>query len=349
MNSSMFVPAYYDNIVEIIQPSNWLLHNFKSLNLDIYNPVDYQHNRQVEGINYQVVLDMNVLQYLLNVVKRDQSTEHSRIATAYLAFFQIADIQLDPTYAIYEKINYSGENADEAISNLEQFNGINNHSLDELAAYALGYEQKLRVAPMVSDDRAKLKAELLQYKRLNDWDSLYLCVLSITDIYLDTSISHSQKTIKFVEWCIRDFRFSVVALVYACAFFGQRPARKMMKFKLKESQKRKSAALNNMTWDLYYIDKYMKAWASKDTSLERLMLTADKGLALIMQLGIECQHSQGLEPLRSHIGSEVDCVNLAYKNRNSVSRAYQSKDWGYEYRANLISELETKLSLINEK
>ncbi len=234
----MFVPGYYPKIVQVIRSANWLVHNFNSENVDIYNAVDYQHNLQVKGIKYQVILDMNYLQYLLNMVKRPESNEFSRIAAAYLTFFRISDIQLDPTCAIYEKINYSGDRSEEAISNLEQFRGIDNHSLDELAAYALGYVQQLRIEPIKSEDREKLREALLQYRHLTDWDSLYLCILSITDISDDTSISRSKKLLTFVEWCITEFRFSLAALVYAAALFGLAPARRMMKYKAEEQTKK---------------------------------------------------------------------------------------------------------------
>ena len=150
----MFVAGYYPEIVQVVRSADWLVHNFSSESVDIYNAVNYQHNRQIKGIKYQVVFDMNFLQYLLNMVKRPEANELSRIAAAYLTFFQISDVQLDPTIAIYEKINYSSDHAEEAISNLEQFRGIDNHSPDELAAYALGYEQQLRIESRRKTERS---------------------------------------------------------------------------------------------------------------------------------------------------------------------------------------------------
>lgn len=220
----MFVPEYYPKIIQIVRSADWLVHNLHSEKVDIYNAVDCQYNLQVRGIKYQVLLDMNFLQYLLNMVKRAESSNYSRIAAAYLTFFQISDIQLDPTYAIYEKINYSDDRAEEAISNLEQFRGIDNHSLDELAAYALGYEQQLRIEPIASEDRGMLREKLLQYRRLTDWDSLYLCILAITDISNDSSISRPKKILAFLKWSITEFRLSLAALVYASALFGRSPA-----------------------------------------------------------------------------------------------------------------------------
>ncbi len=343
MQSSMFVAGYYPEIVQVVRSADWLVHNFSSESVDIYNAVNYQHNRQIKGIKYQVVFDMNFLQYLLNMVKRPEANELSRIAAAYLTFFQISDVQLDPTIAIYEKINYSSDHAEEAISNLEQFRGIDNHSPDELAAYALGYEQQLRIEPIASEDREKLREALLQYRRLTDWDSLYLCILAITDISINTSISRPKKPLAFVEWCITEFRFSLAALVYAAALFGRAPARRMMKFKVKEQERKKRAALRNMTWDLYYIDRYMKSWVSNDDRTENLMLTADGGLKLTMQLAVECQIAEGLEPLRPHLGNELQGIEDAYANRNSVKRDYNSEEWSYDYRKSLITKYESKL------
>lgn len=346
MSSSMVVPAYYPDIVEVVRSANWLVHNFHGEDTDVYNAVDYQHNRQVEGIKYQVILDMNCLQYLLNLVKREKSSKFSKIAAAYLTFFQIADVQLDPTYAIYEKVNYTDDRVGEAISNLEQFRGIDNHSLDGLAAYALGFEQQLHIKPIVSGDREKLQTSLLQYRRLTDWDSLYLCVLSITNTAVDASISRPKKLNAFVNWCISEFRFSLAALVYAAVLFGRFPAKKMMKYKAKESCLERQAAFRNMTWDLYYVDRYMKSWASRDEYTENLMLTADYGLKVTMQLAVECQLAGDLEPLWPHLADKFQAIDSAYSNRHSARRAYKSEDWSHEYRDSLIKKLEAKLLLV---
>ncbi|QTN42148.1 hypothetical protein [Marinobacter salsuginis] len=343
MPTAMLVPGYYPDIVEVIRSADWLVHNFGGKDVDIYNATDYQHNLQSEGVKYQVILDMNCLQYLLNLTKRAKSNELSRIAAAYLTFFRIADVQLDPTYAIYEKINYSGERADEAISNLEQFRGIDDHLLDELAAYALGFEQNLSVDPIVVPDRDDLRTKLLQYKRLTDWDSLYLCVLAITSVAIDASISRPRKLMTFVNWCVSEFRFSIAALVYAAALFGRIPAKKMMKFKPAGTTANNLRSLQNMTWDLYYVDRYMRSWVNKDPKVENLMLTADAGLKLTMELAVGCQLAGDLEPLRPHLADELHSIDQAYSGRHSVDRVYNSLHWGPEYRLSLIKKFEATL------
>lgn len=345
MRSLMLLPDYYPTIVDLLRSPDWLVHNFSGIDIDIYNAVDYQYNRQEEGIEYKVIFDMNCLQYVLNIVKREESNELSKVAAAYLAFFRVADIQVDPTYAIYEKIDYTNDRAEEAISNLEQLRGLDNYPLDQLAAYALGHEQKLNVEPIAVGDREKLRNELLQYRRLTDWDSLYLCVLSATRIATDASIPRPNKILKFVEWCVSDFRFSLPALVYVAITFGRFPARKIMKYKAKDPALKRRAALRNMTWDLYYVDRYMKSWVAKDEYRETLMLTADSALKLTMQLAIKCQLSGGLEPLRPHLKHDLQAIEAAYSNRHSISRAYKSEEWSHGYRERLITEFESDLQL----
>ncbi|WP_157257214.1 hypothetical protein [Methyloversatilis discipulorum] len=339
----MWVPQYYPEVVSIVRKANWLIHNFSGEAVDIYNAVDYQHNHHVEGINYRVIVDMNCLQYLLNIVRRPKAHELSRVTAAYLTFFQIADIELDPTYAIYEKINYSDDRADEAISNLELFRGIDNHSLEELAAYALGYEHQLSVRPVISDNRESLRKRLLQYRRLTDWDSLYLCILAITNVATDPSVPRSKKTLKFVNWCISEFRISLSALVYAAALFGKFPAKKMMKYKPQMLRAEKLSMLRNMTWDLYYIDRYMKSWVNKEERSETMMLSADAGLRLTIELAVACQLAGGLDPLRPHLEHELQAVEDASINKHGAARAYKSEQWSSEYRDNLIRKYESEL------
>lgn len=343
MQSHMLVPTYYQEVVEIIKSSDWLLDNFNATRDEIYNAVNYQHNLHIEGLQYTAILDVNVLQYLINIVKKTSSNPHSRIAAAYLVFFQIAEIQLDPSYAIYEKICYNNDLADEAITNLELFNGINNHRMDELAEYAFGDRQQLHINPIYSQNRQELKKQLIQYKRLTDWDSLYLCILSITKIHSTSSSHGPSKLLRFVEWSIGEFRFSIAALVYAASLFGKVPAKKMMKYKIQDDSKKKRAALFNMTWDLYYIDRYMKSWVSGSSCNENLMLTADKALRVCMQLAIDCQKQDCLEPLRTHIGDGFNQIELAYNSRNTEKRIYRSTSWNNAYRENLIKKYESEM------
>lgn len=116
-----------------------------------------------------------------------------------------------------------------------------------------------------------------------------------------------------------------------------------MKYKAKEQTQKRQAALRNMAWDLYYVNRYMKSWVSNDERTENLMLTVDGGLKLTMQLAVACQIAEGLEPLRPHLGNELQEIEDAYANRNSVKRAYNSEEWSYDYRKSLITEYESKL------
>ena len=53
-----------------------------------------------------------------------------------LVFCQIAEIDMEPAFPLYERVNYDKNNLSEALPDLELFYNINNAEMDELAKYA---------------------------------------------------------------------------------------------------------------------------------------------------------------------------------------------------------------------
>src|SRR5581483_7225594 len=102
------LPSYIDEIVAVIARRDWLIHNFEANSpSSLLNPVNYLHNRKFENINYKAVFDLNVFQFLINCTKKSQPHESYRAAAAFLVFCQIADIRIEPCFAIYERLNYN--------------------------------------------------------------------------------------------------------------------------------------------------------------------------------------------------------------------------------------------------
>ena len=65
------VPAYLDDIVERLSRRNWLVHSFNlSEEDDLYNPANYLHNSEFDGTKYILTIDLNIYQFLLNIVKK---------------------------------------------------------------------------------------------------------------------------------------------------------------------------------------------------------------------------------------------------------------------------------------
>ncbi len=231
------------------------MHNFNTNKKDeICNPSNYLHNAEFMGTKYTLILDLNIYQFLLNSVKKDCPKKNFRDAVALLVFCQITNIDIDPTFAVYEKVNYDHSNLDEALPDLELFNKINNSDMDELAKYALDFTDGFNVNTSVTMDYDHKRENLMRYKRLTDWDSLYLMILSIVDIKHDNSIPADKKLSAFLDWVICDFRKSLVATIYALVLFGKRPIKRMMKYKSSQDRNERRSALWNMTWDLIYYE-----------------------------------------------------------------------------------------------
>ncbi|MCQ8104860.1 hypothetical protein NP590_12155 [Methylomonas sp. SURF-2] len=105
-------PTYVAEVMEVIGDGNWFVHNFKvGVHSEALNLVGYLYNAEFDGSSYTACVDLNVFQFLVNSVKKNAPKYEYRMAIAYLAFFQIAGIEVDPTYAVYEKVNHQPEPA----------------------------------------------------------------------------------------------------------------------------------------------------------------------------------------------------------------------------------------------
>ncbi len=284
-------------------------------------------------------------QFLLNSVKKDCPKKNFRDAVALLVFCQITNIDIDPTFAVYEKVNYDHSNLDEALPDLELFNKINNSDMDELAKYALNLTDEFNVNTSVTMDYDQKRENLMTYKRLTDWDSLYLMMLSIVDIKHDNSIPADKKLSAFLDWVIRDFRKSLVTTIYALVLFGKRPIKRMMKYKSSQDRNERRSALWNMTWDLYIMNQFFRKWTENNNKQEFLFASDDNAFCELLRLAIDVQKHENFTPLNSYLTDSgyIEAKKFLETDVNDIERMYWSETWGPEYRKNLISKYEKKL------
>jgi len=132
-----------------------------------------------------------------------------RDACALLVFCRIADIQIEPALAIYERINYNAENLKEALDDLALLRALDNTDVEQLARYAMGDMNALKNVVPVEIDRKSLGEKLIQYRRLTNWDSIYLLILAAVSIYWKSTIHHARKLEHYLDWMIRKFRLSI--------------------------------------------------------------------------------------------------------------------------------------------
>jgi len=344
--SYFFLPSYIEDIAESLAYRGWVVHSFNTdSDEELYNPSNYLHNSEFEGSKYTLGLDLNIYQFLLNSKKKDLPKDNYRDAAALLVFCQIANIEIDPSYAVYEKVNYEASNLDEALPDLELFQNINNSDPGELAKYALGHENSYEIPTEHKINYAEKREILSKYRRLTEWDSLYLIILSIVDIKFDKRIPSDKKLAKFFDWLICKFRMSLVGTIYAMILFGNKPLKRMMKYNSQQNITERKNALWNMTWDLYIMNQFFRKWVGKDDENEFFFASDDKAFCELLRSAIKVQQIgdfSTLIPYLTKSGYE-QAESFLKLDVSSAGRVYETDEWSPEYRGSMIRSYEEKL------
>lgn len=340
------LPRYFDFIVEKLKRRDWLVHSYNIDDSDdIYRPYNYLYNKDLHEVEYTVFLDLNIYQFLLNSVKKEIVKDDYKDAISLLLFCQIAKIEIDPTFAVYEKVNYMTENLTEILKDLELFYNINDSDAEHLFAYASGGCPNLEPPNRIKIDYKDMQQKLTRYSRLKEWDSLYLMILAITNKNLDSTKSREDKLKAFVRWSIKDFRRSLVAVVYALVLFSKKPIKRMMKYKVSASSKERKKCLTNMTWDLYILNQFFRKWTSKSDLHEHLFASNDKAFCELLRLAIDVQKTESFNHFHEYVSSST----IEFLNKQvvvpdeSIKRVYNSKHWTPDHRTLLIEKYEKAL------
>lgn len=337
------VPEGFDIILKRVIEKNWLITCFEADSDTIYNPANYCYNKAFAGMNYKLVLDRNIFQYIIKSARIDRPHEEYRDAIALLVFCQIAEIEIEPHLAVYEKINYSDKNADEAIEELQDFYNIDNSQTKDLIKYVLGESNKVDVTFHKVLDRYVLKKQLVQHNRLEEWDSLYLLIMKLVSVH-GKDAGSKFKFQSYIEWMTTNFKLSNIVIVYAIILLFN-PLPRMIKYKGNESREKKQQALRNMTWDIYFMNRFLRLWQRKISDEEIIFASNDNVIRNILLLAIEVNQSASWEPLKNYI-SEKDYMVMenAFKSIDTIkNRVYGTSKWTKKHRQKLIEELENEL------
>lgn len=337
------LPPYVNEIIIHIMRRNWLVHNFIGLrDIDLYNPINFLHNHHINKSKYTINIDVNIFQFIVNSVKKD-TKEIYRDAIALVCFCQIANIELCPSIALYEKFNYSDDpkKLNEINADLKIFNSINNANNEILASYAINGTSLQNQVTFLDHNENFINDSLTKYERLESWPSLYLIVLKIVGTSHNAELDKSKKLKHIINWMIRDYRLSLPCTIFSIVFFGKKPLKKMMKLKASDNKETKKKSLYNMTWDLYGMYHYFKLWTDKGND-EYLYASDDIAFRQILKLMISCQEAKNLTPLRGHIDTSflLEIDQMTSTPNTNENRMYMSSHWTPDYRDRLINELE---------
>lgn len=320
-------PAYTQEIIEKLIKADWLIH---SLDLDkeedIYNPTGYLYNSEFNGLEYTIYLDLNIYQYVLSAFKKNKKNELHRNAIALMVFGKFANVVFDPTLAVYEKLNYLEQCPDEIIDDLLLFRKIDNSHMDGLAEFALGYTDDMQLSTNVTIDRDSLQLELTKYRRLKKWDTFYLFVLKVTELYYFDKLPDDEKIDKFLKWCFSEFLYSLVAISFVIRLMGNKSLPRLMKYTTNHSLEKRKNALINMTWDLFLLDKFFENWIKNEEHKQFIYASNDKPLKEVLEIAILIQIKGNGEHLGNYLSpplikkiNEIDNMMDKTKGRSIIN------------------------------
>ena len=343
-------PPYMKAIEKRLIDCRLITHNFQDLDeTDLYNPSNFRYQIENIGVTYTLNLDLNVYQFILNSYKKSVVKEQFLDAIALVVFCQISGITLEPAYAVYEKIGYDtcDDKMNEILDDLELFYRIDNADSDLLAQYALGNSQNYELGLAKPINKEYLAKELTKNCKLTEWDSMYLFMLKLTCLHVESDDSPATKLISYIEWLVKEFRLSLVATVFAVVFFGRKPLSKMLKFKTAQTPSKKRASITNMTWDLYIMNEYFRSWVNQGSKQELMYASGDKAFLGVLNYAIKIQESCSLHCMHEHLSLELLArVEQLILNPSFIcDRVYQSEEWTPAYRAHLISKYENQLGI----
>ncbi|CAD2224836.1 conserved hypothetical protein [Pseudoalteromonas sp. 3J6] len=338
-------PSYLDDFVERLIERGWLVHNFDNVaDSEIYNFSNYLYNKQENGVTYTIYLDLNIYQFILNAFKKSNPKQEFRDAIALVVFCQFTEIELDPTYAVYEKVNYrkDDEILDEVVSDLELFHRINNINNSSMVEFASGDINTIIPAESYAINPNVIKQNLTKYRRLCEWDSLYLIVVYVIYVAQLPSLSKLDKLTKVVEWMIAEFRLSLVGITFAAIYFSGNPMKRMMKYKVLDDPLTKQRSAFNMTWDLYNLNRYFRMWTERVPEQEGMFASGDKVFNAVLRKSIKVQQTSCLDCFQGFLPEDIVryLEKITSKPNEHFDRVYDSPDWAPAYREELIRKYE---------
>lgn len=335
------LPFQFQQIIEQVKNQDWLICNFDVSKDALYNPAGYIYNNDLNGTQYKIILDRNVFRFIVSSAKGIVPNEKQRAAISLVCFCQIANIDFEPNLAVYERLLPQKNNAQNAVDELILFNKINNSPNDSLISFSLSESNYLELYPGSPWDADKLQKQLTKYQWLTEWKSLYLIILKI--VYFNSlKISSKSKLTEFIKWLVKDFRLSAVSIVFAIFLFSSVRLKNMVKLKSSSKKGDKLKQLYNMTWDLFFMNNYIRLLINKDDRSEILLATDDKIIKQVLRATLDVQNAGSLSKLKSYLPiKEHVLVNIVEDEiENTEDRVYDSIEWSMDYREELIREVE---------
>lgn len=229
-----------------------------------YSAVAYRHQQAEYGTTFKAYLDLNVLIDVLSVARitKDKTQERRKLGAAVIAFFQCANIQIEPNIAIHE----SSRQAEEEVTLLRRIDNAHSADLIKVAFGDLPHLSENQLPPVKLISFPEGFAE-----RLHGHQAIETGVLKIASLMLDKEKSPFSKMEEFLRWSYQDCIFAREALHLALMEFSGKCLGKILKSPSGDHAKFKEKQISNAVWDLMHARNWAKSLSEQSLSNEVLI------------------------------------------------------------------------------
>ncbi|NOQ24867.1 MAG: hypothetical protein GQ564_05840 [Bacteroidales bacterium] len=343
-NGFVSFPVGMNEIIKFLVEKGWIVSIFNIEENELYNPINYLVNKEIYKTQYVLSIDTNIFSYIVNAYKENVSIQEHRIAIALVVFCQFAEIKIEVSLPVYEKIKFDKVLMNKSLIELDLFCRIDHSPKQEtLINFALGRRDNFIINGKkdVSNSVETMIDWHNKYTKLEEWESTYLIILKLVELSL-LKESNKQKFSFFMDWLYRDFRYSMVGIFYAFLMFSYSRKKGMMKYKPLASPEKKREQVKNMTWDLYFMIKYYRRIENKDINEEFLLASNDNVVKFLMKSLIDVNNSGDMNNIKKYLlPKDYELLEIYDKTLSRTDkRCYQSESWTYDYMDRLITHYE---------
>ncbi len=259
----------------IVSDQDWLIAPQRFSKQELYQPFNYLNDEERETY---VLIDRNIASYLakfyggIEQFINDENLGIFQNLSAYMAFFQISNIHLEPNIAYYEYANSSSyaQTKEEYI----RLQTVNNLPTDYFISTALGREAKFEIdyKYIRNNLNINLFSDSEINKRLRHW--------TFNNIHIKKALlisqkndSPSQKFREYINWAWTNCLLSGPSTLFIILFF------KNKYIGMVKSKKNTFDSIRNATWDLTLLQVFC-TYASEEYKINKrwYLLTNDNAL-----------------------------------------------------------------------